>query len=168
MVPSNELIYKAKRNYRRDLTDFMANELFMSIAALIPDYSEYVITSVPRARRRVVKYGYDHSEALARALALRLGIQYVKVLRSKQTSAQKLSESKEARISNARFDYANNNDLPSQKLFLVDDIVTSGASMGNCAMLLRGKDAKVIVGVCLGIAFKDKYVPFAKDPYGAR
>ena len=38
----------------------------------------------------------------------------------------------------------------------MDDIVTSGASMGHAAMLIRGLGAKTIVGVVLGIAYSDE------------
>ena len=162
VVPSNELIYKLKRSYRRDLIDFVADELARSVISEIPDYDKFVITSVPRSKKRVRKYGYDHAEKVARALAQRLGIKYVKVLKSKQRRAQKLSEGREARMANARFDYCGNKTVPP-KVFLFDDVVTSGASMGNCATLLHGIGAKSVVGICMGIAFKDKYVPFATE-----
>jgi predicted amidophosphoribosyltransferase len=162
VVPSNELIYKLKRSYRKDLIDFVADELARSVIAEIPDYDEFAITSVPRSKKRVRKYGYDHAQKVACALAQRLGIKYVKVLESKQLRAQKLSEGREARIANAKFDYCGNKTVPP-KVFVFDDVVTSGASMGNCATLLRGIGAKTVVGICMGIAFKDKYVPFVSD-----
>ena len=67
----------------------------------------------------------------------------------------------EQRLKNAKFDYRRRiPDIKGKNVLLVDDIVTTGASMGNSAMLLHGLGAKRIVGVCLSIAYRDKYTPF--------
>ena len=154
-VPSNELVYNLKRTYRDDLVDYISSELALLIKRNIKDYSEFIITNVPRNKSRVLKYGHDHSALLAKKIADKLGIKYVSVLISKQTKAQKKTSGEE-RISNAVFAYKRNAKLTSRKVFLVDDIVTTGASLGHSAMLLRGLNAKYIVGVCMGIAFRDR------------
>lgn len=158
-IPSNEVIYHIKRGYRRDLVDFLSQEIALSISKSLK-YENYIITSVPRSRSRKLKYGIDHSEQIAKAVAKKLNIKYMQFLKSKSKKPQKKTHGEE-RFNNISFDYKINADLNGVRIILVDDIVTTGASIGGCAMLLKGLGAKEIVGAALSIAFKDKYVPFS-------
>lgn len=161
-IPSNELIYNIKRGQRRDLVEFIVNEVAEAIVSSI-DADKYVISNVPRKKSRALKYGLDHSEIIAKALAKRLGIDYVKLLLSSSKKPQKKTYG-EQRIVNATFDYVRRPiDVKGKHILLFDDIVTTGASMGNSAMLIKGLGAKEVVGVCLSVAYKDRYVPFKKN-----
>ncbi len=158
-IPSNELIYNIKRGNRRDLVAFITDELQNAVINSI-DYKKYIISNVPRKRSRALKYGLDHSVVIAKALASRLGIEYLKTLKSVSVLPQKKTSGEE-RIKNAQFDCLRKSpDLRGKRILLLDDIVTTGASMGNAAMMIKGLGAKEIVGVCLSVAYKDKYVPF--------
>lgn len=158
-IPANQLIYNAKRNKRIDLFDLLSDDICHAIKASI-DFDGYIVTSVPRDKKRIKKYGFDHSECLAKAIAKKLGLEYKKILKSKSKKAQKKTHGEE-RIKNAVFDYKRSlPDLKGAKILLVDDIVTTGASLGNSAVLIKGLGVKTIVGVCIGITYKDKYIPF--------
>ena len=157
-IPPNELIYNIKRGYRRDLVKFIVDELYVAVINSI-DPSDYIITNVPRKRSRILKYGIDHSAVIAKTLARRLKIKYVKLLNSTSKKMQKKTQGAD-RISNATFDYARGvRNIKNEKVLLFDDIVTTGASMGNCAMLIKGLGAKEIIGICMSVAFKDKFTP---------
>ena len=160
-LPSNEVIYHIKRGYRRDLVDFLSDEVAAVIKKSLKT-ERYIITSVPRSRSRRIKYGIDHSERIARAVAKKLGIDYYRFLKSNSKKAQKKTLGEE-RFKNVDFDYNGEYDISGERVILFDDIVTTGASMAGCAMLLKGIGAKEIVGATLSIAFKDKYVPFSTE-----
>ena len=117
---------------------------------------------MPRRRAAIKKYGIDHAKILAKALAKRLGCQYVSCLISKSKLPQKSTFAKE-RISNAEFDLKNV-DIKGKRVIIVDDIVTTGASLGSCAALLHAVGAKEIVGCAIAVAYKDKYKPFLYTP----
>ena len=153
-IPSNELIYNVKRTDRKDLVDFISDELSAVIKSNIPDYSTFVITSIPRKKSRVIKYGHDHSKVIAKSLSKKLGIKYKTLLVSHQIKAQKKTSGEE-RFKNANFDYKKGAVLDCDKVFLLDDIVTTGASMGQCAALLKGLGSRYTVGVAMGIAYRD-------------
>lgn len=160
-VAQNELIYNVKRVNRRDLIDYISDELIISIKNSLK-CEDFVITNVPRKRSRVLEYGFDHSEQIAKSVAKKLDIKYVKLLKSKLKAPQKKMHG-EQRIKNAEFEYLKNTEsVKGRKVIIFDDIVTTGASMGSCAMLIKGLGAKEIIGACIAIAFKDKYTPFAK------
>ena len=77
--------------------------------------------------------------------------------------AQKKTHGEE-RIRNALFDYRKGiPDIKGKRVLLVDDIVTTGASLGNSATLIKGLGVKSIVGVCIGVTYKDKHIPFQKN-----
>ncbi len=154
-LPSNDLIYSLKRHYRKDVISFLADELADAIRAGIPDLSQYAITSVPRRRASVVRYGYDHGEELAKAVAKRLSIVYKKLLLSKAKKAQKKLTTDERR-ENASCVPLRGAVAPSKYMILVDDIATSGSSLAAAATALHKTGAKKIVGAVLAIAYKEQ------------
>jgi len=155
-LPTNNLIYSLKRDNRRDVLDFLTNELADSIRNSIDSPEEYIFTNVPRRKASIQKYGIDHAELLSKSLAKKLGGEYKKLLISKSRKAQKKTAGEE-RINNAEFTTIKNSpDLTGKKIIIVDDIVTTGASMGNCATLLRGLGCKNITGAAISVAYKDE------------
>ena len=154
-IPGNSLVYSLKRDNRKDVLELCTDELSASIMNSIDDPSSYVFTNIPRRRGAIVEYGIDHSELLAKALARRFGARYIPILRSNATKEQKSLET-EDRMKNAKFYIARNVDLTGNGIIIVDDIITSGASMSRAAALIRSLGAKNIVAASLGIAYKDK------------
>lgn len=163
-TPSNNLIYNLKRNNRRDVVNFIADELSKSIEFSVPKFKEYVITNIPRRKSAMKQYGYDHAAVLAKAIAKRLGIEYKKLLKSKAKRAQKKLTHTQRR-ENAKVIPNKTIDLKGKRILLLDDIVTTGSSMAVCADVLKSLKAKEIVGVAISIAYKDEYTPFPKSEY---
>ena len=161
-LPSNYLIYSMKQDNRKDVIDFLADEISVSIEKCIKeDLSTYVITNVPRRRGAIVEFGYDHAQQLAKAVSNKMNIEYIEVLKSKSKKPQK-SVYGHARMENAKFEYKCKNDftLKGKTVILIDDIITTGSSMTNCATLIRGLKPKRIIGACLGVAYKESYIDF--------
>ncbi len=159
---ANNLIYSLKRDNRKDVLNFLSDELSDAIFNSYKNTDKFIFTNVPRRSEAIRKYGIDHSKLLAKALAKRCGGKYIQLLRSNAKTAQKKLLANE-RINNAKFDYRlRKPSLKGITVVLVDDIVTTGASMGACAMLLRGLGAKKIIGASISIAYKDKYIKFEK------
>jgi ComF family protein len=155
-LPTNKLIYSLKRDNREDVLDFLADELASSIVTAFKDCHTFVFTSIPRRRASRVKYGIDHAELLSARVAKKLGAKYEKTLISHSKKEQKLSRHREDRMKNARFDYAGRSvDLTGKTVVLIDDVVTTGASMSVAATLLKGAGARKIIGASLAIAYND-------------
>ncbi len=158
-IPSNQLIYVIKRVRRKDLLDFISEEMIYSIKNSL-NYENFVVSNVPRKRSRVLKYGFDHSKEIAKAISKKLGLTYVKLLKSESKVPQKKLHG-EDRIKNAKFDVLKRQcSVKGKRVLLIDDIVTTGASMGASAMLIRALGAKEVVGACLAIAYRDDYHSF--------
>ena len=156
-MPSNYLIYSLKQDNREDVIELMASELASAISNSINlRKGKYIITNVPRRKSAILNYGFDHAEVLAKRISKLLGIKYIRILKSNARLAQK-SVMGEARLRNANFDYVSKRDisLKGYTVILVDDIITTGASMSSCAMLIKGFSPTRVIGAALGIAYKD-------------
>jgi len=155
---SNSLIYSLKRDNRRDVLELCADLLFDALSASFDNLLELVFTNVPRRRVSIVEFGIDHSEALSRELAKRAGAEFMSLFSSSAKRAQK-SLHGEKRIKNAVFKIKNKADLNGKTLVIVDDVITTGASMCAVADLARTLGAKQIIAASLGIVYKDKFIP---------
>ena len=92
--------------------------------------------NVNRRRRR----GYDQSELLARELAKHLNLPVAPLLeKTRNTVAQSSIEDASARRANAlgAYQILPSADIVGKKILLVDDIVTSGSTLSECARVLR-------------------------------
>lgn len=151
---ANSLIFSMKKDNREDVLDICADEMIKSIKNSIPNPEDYIITNVPRRKAAIIEYGIDHSALLAEEVAKRLEAKYIPLLKSNSKKAQKSLEHSE-RMKNANFDLIKNIDLTGKSVIIVDDVITSGASMGSAAALIRSLGCKNIVAASLGIAYKD-------------
>lgn len=153
-APANALIYSLKREDRRDVLAFLIGELADALEASGRELSEYVFTYIPRRRSSVVAYGMDHAALLARELARHFHATFAHTLVSRARRAQK-SLQRDERMRNVAMDYRRGVDLTGRRVVLIDDIVTTGASMGCGAMLLRGLGAREVVGAVLAVTYRD-------------
>lgn len=152
-LAANSLIYSLKQDNRGDVAKLLSNELARAISANVKEPQRYIFTNVPRRRKAITKYGIDHSAILARYLAKHFGTEYKPLLLSKATLPQKAMQGRD-RIKNAEVAPRRDVDLSGKRIILVDDIVTTGASMATSAITLRGMGAKEIIGATVAIAYK--------------
>ena len=153
-LPANSLIYSLKHDNRDDVLSKCADELCKAIRNSLSPDETYVITNVPRRRRAVVEYGIDHSALLAKSVAKRLGVRYVCLLKSKTKREQKTLTFEE-RLKNVEFKLVSKEDLKGKSVIIVDDIITTGASVSSAATLIRALGTRSIYASALAIAYKD-------------
>ncbi len=153
-TPGNSLIYSLKRDNRSDVLERCTDELAEAIRSSVDNPEEFVFTNVPRRRSAIIEHGIDHSQLLARSLAKRLGGKYISLMRSNARKPQKSLERTD-RMRNARFYLIRKPDLKGKSVIIVDDIITSGASISVAASLVRSLGAKNIIAASLAIAYRD-------------
>jgi competence protein ComFC len=153
-IPSSSLIFSLKRDCRDDVLKKCTDELCLSIQNSISVDESFIITNVPRRKSAIIKYGIDHSALLAQSVAKRLGVKYLKTLKSKAKSEQKLLTHEE-RLKNSNFVLITDESLKGKNIIIVDDIITTGASVGSSATLIRSLHPKNIFAASLAIAYKD-------------
>lgn len=119
---------------------------------VIPSHSSersavsYIPTTSARARQR----GYDQAELLAKAFAEINEIPLTPMVHRKnaarQVGADRLTRRLQAKD---MFEGSPGLDLRGMTVYLVDDVVTTGASMSSAASLLKASGAKHVIGLAI-------------------
>ena len=120
-----------------------------------PEMAADLVTWAPLSRKRRRERGYDQGELLARAMAKRLGLPAVPTLvKARHTQPQSGLDSAEARRANALGAYAllPGSDVAGRHVLLADDVVTSGATLSECARTLLEAGAAEVWCVTLAQA----------------
>ena len=154
-LSTNRLIYRLKKVKSEAVVDFLAGELAARLAPMMQDGKEYVLVGVPRSRAAIRKYGGDHVRLLVRALSRKTGIPYLRAVKRIGHAGQQKKKNYPARILAAADSYApkGDYDLHGKRVILVDDIVTSGASLVACARAVRKLGARGVMAMVVGSAF---------------
>ena len=111
-----------------------------------------LVTWVPLSKRRLRKRGYDQARLLAEQAARHLDLPVVGTLsKVRHTDAQSLLSGESSRRANVLGAYAplSEIDLTGKTVLLCDDVVTTGATLSECARILRTAGAKEVYAVTL-------------------
>ena len=119
-----------------------------------------LITWVPLSPERLKKRGYDQAMLLACATALELGDVAVETLRKvRDAEAQSgLAGGAGARRANVLGAYqaADPELVAGRRVLLIDDVITTGATISECARILRTVGAREVVCATLARARDQK------------
>lgn len=136
------LKYKSCPNYSKSLAEIMY--IAMSYKDIF-DYKFDFVTSVPIHKNRLKTRGYNQAELLAKQISSRLNIEYKNLLlRIKDTKPQNILSPKE-RYNNLKDAFIlNDNNLKSgSKVLIIDDILTTGATVDICSDMLAKSGLEV-------------------------
>lgn len=114
-----------------------------------------VVCWAPLSRKRRRKRGYDQSELLACKVAERLELPVEPLLdKVRDTPAQSGQTDAAARRANVLGAYALKPDksVAGKRILLVDDVATTGATLSECARVLRTAGAAGVCGLVLALA----------------
>lgn len=98
------------------------------------------ITFVPMHRKKQRDRGYNQSEILAKHISRQLGIPCKKLLiKYKENKEQHKCETEVQRRENVKGVYKaiNNTDINGKTVLIIDDILTTGYTLGECSKILE-------------------------------
>ena len=128
--------------YARSYARLLARELRL----LHPEGFDY-LTWAPISTLRKMKRGYDQGQLLAEALGRELGMEPVRLLKKiRHNKAQSGISGQAHRRANVLGVYkaVHPELLAGKRILLLDDIITTGATLGECARILLTAGAKEI------------------------
>ena len=104
------------------------------------------ITAVPMHKKDLKKRGYNQSALLAKELGKRLDLPYRETIdKIKQTKKQHNLKYNERKTNlNGAFKVIDKDAVKGKRILIIDDIITSGYTLGNCCKVLsRAKPALI-------------------------
>lgn len=114
-----------------------------------------LVVPVPLHRDREKERGYNQAAVIAKPFAKRLGLRYKPVLLTRiRPRPDKHILSMEERWESVRGAFATRpgSAVDNLRVLLVDDVLTTGATLDSCAKTLRDAGAKSVVGLTVARA----------------
>lgn len=118
-----------------------------------------VVTYVPTGAIRKFFRGYDQAQLLAEAVAKEIGCRSAKLLKKvRNTPPQSRINDAARRRANVLAAYAvvDRQAVSGQRILLLDDVITTGATTSECAKTLQIAGAKEVYCAAVAAAFHHK------------
>jgi ComF family protein len=154
----NALIKKLKYNFAKDIAKILGNYLVSFLQKSTADRATWqslaseqklIIIPVPLHPRRERWRGFNQAEAIANVVAERLQLPLIKnnLIRTKHREAQaKLNETQRQENVKNCFGWRGEN-LQQKNILLIDDVATTGATLNECAKILKENGAGQVWGL---------------------
>jgi ComF family protein len=118
-------------------------------------FSADVVVPVPVHATRLRERGYNQAELIARPLAKRLGVpfrSYLLVRTRARPDQLKLTQRERWRTVKGAYAIRQGTRVDNLRVLLVDDVMTTGATLDACSRALRSAGASKVVGLVVARA----------------
>lgn len=141
------------KDLAKTLALLLAEHFFISGSNKEDVWHNSVLIPIPLDKKKLKNRGYNQAEELAKELSKILGTPVLSdvLIKIKTTRTQiKLSGKKREQNLQGAFMAKKPLDLTrGEKIFLVDDVYTTGSTMEECARVLRKAGAKQVWGIAI-------------------
>lgn len=151
--PLRELVHQLKyedvTNIIRPLSSEIAN-----LCKKVPDYRKFTLTYIPLAPKKLLERGYNQSKLIAEAVSKLLKVPQTDLLkRVEGHHTQVQSGDKKKRRQNVKgvFEIKKGVEIPDS-VILIDDVVTTGATVEEAAKVLKKAGVKKVIVLALALA----------------
>lgn len=142
--------YHGKKWY----ADFFADEIIKRHGEAIMDIAPEVLIPVPVHKKKLKLRGYNQAELLANALSVRMSIPTDNeiLFRNTNTTPQKILGSSAREMNLKKAFNSTDKIVKYNKVMLVDDIYTTGATIEACTKALNEKGVREVfyTSICIG------------------
>lgn len=156
----SKLIKMFKYNYLTEIADIFAK--IINNTKFNDTWQGFVIIPVPLHARRERERGFNQAEILAKLFAKKLGLKVETNLSRTIYTVQQAKLSREERQLNLKDAFiwsasdkgvlsrnSGTSLIAGEKVLLVDDVFTTGATMQECAKVLKNNGVKIVWGLVL-------------------
>ena len=156
--PPEKLIYHLKRKCGKRAIGFIGERIKIGLDKVedMPRGEDIIVTFVPRKYTTVCKCGVDQAERLAKGVAQATRYKFEKLICRKGLlrPAQKKLDT-DGRRKNAKETFvlskAAKDMCQGKTVILVDDLLTTGATLGVCASLIYSTGAARVICATVGV-----------------
>jgi competence protein ComFC len=154
---TKKIIYQFKYEpYLKGLSKTLANIIGRHLILIKKNSEEFWVNAalipIPMEIKKMKRRGYNQAQELASELSkITQAPMIIKnLIKIRKTISQTKLSAKERQenLTNA-FAIKNPDQIRGKKIFLIDDVYTTGATMGECARVLKDAGAKSVWGITI-------------------
>lgn len=145
---AKEMVWDLKYENKRYLAKTMAS--FLADKIVLENIKFDILTCVPTSKGNLKKRGYNQAQLIASELAKLLGVSanFSILYRVKENSSQvELSAVERAKNIENSFVVGSRKGIRGKTILVVDDVLTTGATMSECAKMLKSAGAGKVIGI---------------------
>lgn len=145
---TQELLHSLKYRGRREISSFFGKWLGTELATNDSYKNVEMVIPVPLHKQKLKKRGFNQVEGFGKELALALNVPYRDdILIKVSKSGSQVFKTRILRFeAEEEFSIQNIEVIKDKHLFLVDDIITTGATLEKCALqLLKAENVKISI-----------------------
>jgi competence protein ComFC len=151
------MIYQFKyKPHITDLRHFMTDLFYEGLIQKDLFYKVFtpksVFVPIPLYKSKLKNRGYNQAQLLAEGLEKKLGVKILPLLERTRNTGTQFKLSKDEREDNIKGAFMIRKDFltkPPKVVFLIDDIVTSGATLKEAAKVLKKAGVEKVWGLTL-------------------
>jgi|GEM_PF-557242 len=154
-------IYAVKKSNLYYINEFFAKGMYNSLKSCDKikiggvDGIDF-ITHTPRKKDSIKLYGYNQTAVLAKLISKYTGISYMPVVEASNlydTEQKSLGKTERALNVKNKFTVTKNirknkDILKGRNILIIDDVVTTGSTLSECARIMKNMGAKNIYALC--------------------
>lgn len=151
-TPADEWIRQLKFHRRWRYAQWMGTQL-ADVIDVPPSHDKLIVCAVPMHRLRRWHRGYNQADLIARTVAEARGWTFAPILKRTRHTPPQTAIAPSRRHDNVRHSFAIEPvDLSGYEVVLIDDVKTTGATLGACTRLLKQAGARSVHAAVAAVA----------------
>ena len=145
-----KIIKAYKYDFIRELSNPIS-KILLDYINIDNDFKNWHIVSVPLHKRRLNYRGYNQAELIAEQISKELDLEIIQGLARIKYKKPQAELEKQKRLENIKgvFKCLCPEKIKNRNIILVDDVYTTGATMNECARILKENGAKKVAGLAI-------------------
>ena len=150
--PIRDLIHSFKYNQQTQLRYPLALLTLEGLGGFVTDHAPHLIVPVPLHSSRLRQRGFNQAVLLGRTISRHLSLPILPdaLIRTRRTEPQIELSSAERRVNvKGAFAVGRADSVAGKRILLLDDVMTTGSTMDECAKELKKAGAEAVIAAAI-------------------